>query len=106
MTERPENKRLEVAYAKVDGMLDNAYRNFYNWKELRGFSGPELRRQFREFSQGELSLMTVNSWSSDSKRKKPKRGTRVFMHLVVILADMMSVNPIELISGTIDVRKL
>lgn len=90
----------------MDSMLDNAYRNFSNWRDLRGFSDHEIRQQMRNFSEGELSLTTVKGWEIGSVHHAKRKSKKVFMHLIVILADMMSVNPIELISGEIDVRKL
>lgn len=100
------NDNLNLANMKVGKMLDNAYSNFENWKEIRGFSNDQIRKQFKEFSNGELSLPKINSWKIGSTANGKKKTQRVYMHLVVLLADMMRVNPIELISGRIDVRKL
>lgn len=82
--------------------LDNVWVNFNRWRELNGISQEEAFQTIKNLSNGEVKFSRLRRYDSEHER----RVETDTLKSVVFIAKIMRQNPIDLMAGEIDFRKL
>lgn len=93
---------MSDAVKTTQGYLDNVWKNFDRWCQLRGFSQTQAFQQVQQLSRGEVKMNRIRRM--DSEHNDPLESEH--LKAIVFVAKIMRVNALELMAGEIDFRKL
>lgn len=106
--EEPEEATPQRTAAMIEAAatsrvyLDNVWKNFERWYTLRGMNMGEALKQVADISGKEVKKKLVREYDS----RLPQQRESDQLVSIVMIAKIMRVNPLELMGGEIDFRKL